>query len=349
MAGSDDGCMTKENENQNANTTVLERLQLDTPTGIRVGQPRSTGALSLVPLFHEGPAATYTPYAAIQGSGLVEVREVSGGGQVNTLVATNRSDLPVLLLEGEILEGMQQTRVLNVTILLPAKTKLEIPVSCVEAGRWSQTSIAAMRSPFHMSPRARSRKNVTVAQSVLSIGTFASNQAEVWASVDDELRAHDVESSTFEHAEIGRQKQAEIEETLAQLEPDPGQCGVFAVLGGRPMCMDLFDRASTLEAVWSGLVGSYAMDAMTVRKEADAARDVGRAITWLKALPKSTPTSHPGVGLGTNVVLSSPKAGAAGLVVDDAIVHLGAFAIEGGGSRFTRPSRRARQYDERVY
>lgn len=348
MAGGDDGGMTNENQNNKANTTVLERLQLDTPSGIRVGPPRATAALSLVPLFHEGPAATYTPYAAIQGSGLVEVREVTGGGQVNTLVATNRSDQPVLLLEGEILEGMQQTRVLNVTILLPAKTKLEIPVSCVEAGRWSETSAVAMRHAFHMSPRARSRKNVTVAQSVRVAGTYASNQSEVWASVDDELSAHQVESSTREHAEIGRQKQAEIEKTLAQLEPEPGQCGVLAVLGGKPLCMDLFDRASTLEAVWSGLVGSYAMDAMTVPRAADAARDLDRAITWLRALPKSTPTAHPGVGLGTNVVLSSPKAGAAGLVVGEAVVHLGAFAIEGGGSRFTRPSRRARQYDRPI-
>jgi hypothetical protein len=78
---------------------------------------------------------------------------------------------------------------------------------------------------------------------------------------------------------------------------------------------------------------------------ADAERDLERAITWLKVLPKSFPTEHPGVGLGTNVVLSSPKAGASGLVVDGALVHLGAFAIEGGGPRFARPSRRARQHE----
>jgi hypothetical protein len=341
--------MMNEKQDHNPVPDVLERLQMDTPTGIRLGQPRAVGALSLIPLFHEGPTSAYIPYASVQGSGLVEVREVTGGGAVNTLVAVNRSDQPVLLLEGEILEGMQQTRVLNISILLPAMSELKIPVSCVEAGRWSATSAVARRHDFHMSPRARSRKNVTVAQSVRSIGAYASDQSEVWASVNQELLAHNVESSTREHAEIGRQKRAEVEQTLAQLEPEPGQCGVAAVLGGNPLCLDLFDRGSTLEAVWSGLVGSYALDAMTVPESAVAARDLKRTVTWLKALPNSVLTMHPGVGLGTNVVLSSPKAGATGLTMDDALVHLAAFAIDGGGARFTRPSRRSRRFDEPVY
>jgi len=341
--------MTNEKKNHKPETIVLERLQLNTPTGIRLGQPRAVGALSLVPMFHEGPTATYVPYAAVHGGGLVEVREVTGGGQVNTLVATNRMDQPVLLLEGEILEGMQQTRVLNITILLPAKSEVKIPVSCVEAGRWSSTSAVARRHDFHMSPRVRLRNNQTVVVSARQMGAYMSNQGDVWASVNEELAAHNVESSTREHAEIGRQKRADVEQTLAKLEPEPGQCGVLAVLGGKPMCLDLFDRASTLEAVSSGLVGSYALDAMTVPKPAVAARDLERSLAWLAALPKAIATAHPGVGLGTNVVLSSPKAGATGLVLEDALVHLGAFAMEGGDARFDRPSRRARQFEDRVY
>jgi hypothetical protein len=341
--------MTNEKKNHKPETIVLERLQLNTPTGIRLGQPRVVGALSLVPMFHEGPTATYTPYAAVQGGGLVEVREVTGGGEVNSLIATNRMDQPVLLLEGEILEGMQQTRVLNITILLPAKSEVKIPVSCVEAGRWSATSAVAKRHYVNMSPRVRLRNNRSVVASARAVGAYISDQGDVWSSVNQELMAHQVESSTREHAEIGRQKRVEVERTLAQLEPEPGQCGVLAVLGGKPLCFDLFDRASTLEAVWSGLVGSYALDAMTVPKPAVADRDLARSLTWLAALPKAIATAHPGVGLGANVVLSSPKAGATGLVFEDALVHLGAFAMEGGDPRFNRPSRRARQFEDRVY
>ena len=86
--------MTNDKKNHKPETTVLERLQLNTATGIRLGQPRAVGALSLVPMFHEGPTATYTPYAAVQGGGLVEVREVTGGGHVNTLVRAVAAWLP---------------------------------------------------------------------------------------------------------------------------------------------------------------------------------------------------------------------------------------------------------------
>jgi len=214
-------------------------------------------------------------------------------------------------------------------------------VSCVEAGRWHHDGVAASRNEFHMSPRARSRKTASVNVSARSLGSYASDQAEVWASVDNELTAHGVSAPTRAQSDIGRARRQEIERDLAQLEPRPGQAGVIAVVGGKPLCFDLFDRPATLDVVWRGLVGSYALDAMTVPKRANAERDASEALKWVSALPTAVATEHPAVGDGTNVVLSSHRAGATSLVVDDAVVHLAAFvAAETGG--FARPSRRTR-------
>ena len=47
---------------------------------------------------------------------------------------------PVLLLDSEDLVGAKQNRVLNLTILAPAKRVIIIPVSCVEADRWHAES-----------------------------------------------------------------------------------------------------------------------------------------------------------------------------------------------------------------
>jgi hypothetical protein len=172
------------------------------------------------------------------------------------------------------------------------------------------------------------------------VGYFRSDQAEVWASVDAELLAHRLHAPTRAQSDIGKAKRTDVARDLEQLEPRPGQTGVVAVVGGRPVCFDLFDRAATLEAVWHGLVGSYALDAMTVPTRASAERDTAAARKWLGTLAGSTATEHPGVGLGVNVVLSSHRAGATSLVVDGAVVHLAAFATEGGAG-FARPSRRA--------
>ena len=338
---------TNPQQSPTASATVLERVQLDQPGGLTLGRARAAGALTLVPVFHDGPSAAYVPYASIQGSGLLEVSEVTGGGQVNTLVAHNRAEQAVLLLEGEILEGMQQTRVLNISILVPPKTTLNIPVSCVEAGRWHHEGKAAARHDYHLSPRARSMKSESVARSARQVGAFMSDQGAVWRSVDLELAAHSLQSPTREFSEIGRQKGKDITRELAELEPRLGQAGVVAVVGGKPLCFDLFDRAATLEVVWRGLVGSYALDAMTVPKRAAAERDTAEARKWLDSLVGATATEHPGVGAGTNVVLSSHRAGATSLVVDDAVVHLAAFATSPTGG-FVRPSRRSGHADDQV-
>ena len=71
------------------------------------------------------------------GAGSARVSEVSQGGSVPELHFENSADLPVLIVDGEELVGAKQNRVANLTILATAKTTTKIPVSCVEAGRWS--------------------------------------------------------------------------------------------------------------------------------------------------------------------------------------------------------------------
>ncbi len=66
----------------------------------------------------------------------MEIREVSESGNVNELLIINKGSAAVLLMDGEILEGAKQNRVVNSSILVPAGVQLKIPVSCVEAGRW---------------------------------------------------------------------------------------------------------------------------------------------------------------------------------------------------------------------
>ena len=68
------------------------------------------------------------------------LEEVSEGGSVPQLLVENRGNNRVLFLEGEELVGAKQNRILNTSILVPAKSKIKVPVSCVEQGRWRYTS-----------------------------------------------------------------------------------------------------------------------------------------------------------------------------------------------------------------
>ena len=61
------------------------------------------------------------------------VRELDDAA-VGSLLAANPADTPVLIVEGEHFLGGKQNRAVNVTALVPPRTELPIPVSCLERG-----------------------------------------------------------------------------------------------------------------------------------------------------------------------------------------------------------------------
>lgn len=68
--------------------------------------------------------------------GSLKVTEL-GGGSVPVLRATNATDDSILIIAGQVLRGGKQNRGLNADVLLAPRSSADIPVTCVEAGRWS--------------------------------------------------------------------------------------------------------------------------------------------------------------------------------------------------------------------
>src|SRR5579864_8534972 len=95
---------------------VRNRLTADPPVGIRLGAPRSAAALTLFPVFANGSHLTYQPFSQASTAKAVEVTEIGAAGSVPELAARNVGDLPVLLMEGEILIGLKQNRMLNTSV-----------------------------------------------------------------------------------------------------------------------------------------------------------------------------------------------------------------------------------------
>ena len=185
------------------------------------------------------------------------------------------ADVPVLLIEGETFEGGRQNRVLNVSVLLGVGTT-PIPVSCVEAHRWSDEG--AMRLSDRRAPRRlRHAKNRSVQHSLRTDGSRYSDQSAVWDTVDATLSARGVASDTANLQHAYEALDATIRETephdgnnylqrggdADQLEPLPGQSGVVVAAGGRCITADLFDNAETLAAYSCQIVTSHTFDLPT--------------------------------------------------------------------------------------
>ena len=72
--------------------------------------------------------------------GRAKLTELSDSGSVPRIKFVNYAKRPILMIDGEELLGCKQNRILNLSVLAPVNTEIEIPVSCVERNRWNHSS-----------------------------------------------------------------------------------------------------------------------------------------------------------------------------------------------------------------
>lgn len=67
---------------------------------------------------------------------MLGVSELGDGPQVPALWVSNGGGTAALLVDGEVVEGGWQNRVVHHDVVLDAGSAATIEVACVEAGRW---------------------------------------------------------------------------------------------------------------------------------------------------------------------------------------------------------------------
>ncbi|HEV8352923.1 MAG TPA: DUF6569 family protein [bacterium] len=290
---------------------------------VRFGEPISYEGLTLVPVFSTARAPfDYTLLAHAVETGTAVIEE-AGNGSVPTLRIVNRGDRPVLLIDGEHLVGVKQNRILNTTILVPAKSSLDIPVSCVEQGRWSAPRGTAKPTSGHLFVAARAAKAEAVTTSVRASGAYRADQGQIWAAVAGGLSALNVASPTSALHDVYEQRSHALGEYLHHLHTKTGQTGVVAAVGGRIMAADLFDRLETLKGLWDRLVSSYAIDAMTRREQGTVSAD--DAAAFFARINGATITEHAAVGMGTDVRATGDGLVGSALAAENAFIHVALF------------------------
>src|SRR5437763_7568500 len=137
---------------------------------LQLGDPVEHRGIVIAPLFpRHDPVAEYLTLEEALPLGF-RVTEIDAAGSIPELLASNPLDTPVLLYDGEELLGAKQNRILNVTVLVPARSETKIPVSCVEEGRWSARSAHFAPSAHTAYPELRRRKAVQLSFAPLEPG-----------------------------------------------------------------------------------------------------------------------------------------------------------------------------------
>lgn len=164
---------------------------------IKLGEPQAHENIKIYPLhINNGHTRGYRTLNEAMDSQEISINEISEGGSVPNLTVNNTGKLPVLIVVGEELVGAKQNRVLNTSLLVPAQSELQVPVSCVEQGRWAYTSRSFSESSRfgHSELRKTQTKNVT--ESLRTRQLHDARQGEVWTEVHRKISSHSSSSRT---------------------------------------------------------------------------------------------------------------------------------------------------------
>jgi hypothetical protein len=269
---------------------------------VRIGEPLTSDRLTVFPLFHESPRpAGYRLAEDALADGTAVVEEVSESGSVPQLAVQNLNDTLVLFLEGQELRGAKQNRVLNTSVLIAAKAKTVLPVSCVEQGRWRHVSKHFTGSDNYASSKLRAVLEASVTRCAAAGGGHASDQGAVWGEVSRQMSALGTESPTEAMADTYEAHKPHVDRAVAEVKYAEGAAGLVVAVGGKVVSVDLFDAPETCQKVWPRLVSGVALDALEEEEkgrvpvtEADvaAALDVLRAAPWHTVSPAGAGEEH---------------------------------------------------------
>jgi hypothetical protein len=320
---------------------------------LTIGAPMSHGALSVYPLTGQTASAiaNYLVLDEAIATGRFRITEVSGGGAVPALLAQNDTETPVFLMDGEELVGAKQDRVLNLSLMVPPKSKTEIPVSCVEAGRWRANSSSFQSVDRAQFARGRGRKVAQVTQSLHMANAAVSNQNDIWDEISAKLSRMGAYSPTGAMAEIFESRQRDLLDYLDAFPAMPRQVGAVYAIGRAIVGLEAFDAATTFARLARKLISSYALDAMECSDAADSP-PIELVQAFIDAVRFAPSQRFMVAGLGETVRLSTDTVVAAALEVKGGCVHLTAFSRRtlgdrlnsGVGGRMQRSSMRSRHH-----
>ncbi len=194
----------------------------------------------------------------------VRVTEKSSGGTVNTLTIENLSADTVLIVSGDLVKGGKQDRIIQKDILLKPKSgKKDLPVYCVESGRWNESrSISSSAAPAEFK-EYREKGSMSLRKVVAK----DEDQSKVWSKVDELNQKNKTVTATKTYnalnnsAEYNKKLQNYIQYFKDKFSNED-IIGVIVVSDNRVLGCDMFATHDLFQLQFNSLLHSYASEAI---------------------------------------------------------------------------------------
>jgi hypothetical protein len=288
-------------------------MKVDGLTGtIHVGAGQRFGEVTWFPLWTAaGMTQRFAPAAAL-------TFDECASAEVDRLMVTNASDVPGLLIQGETVRGGLQDRTCTTTVIVSPASSIDVPVACIEQGRWTPSG------RFHREsltpPRIRARYTEARLRSAADM-PWETDQLGTWSEIDQFQRDGSQFAPTGSYHDVyeGRRHRQPTEETPRPLD---GQRGVALGYAGQVRSVDLFGTHEDLVAVWDRLLDAARFEAGFAP---DARVPAARARRAVRALTRLQFRTHRSLGLGEDLRAENEHLVANGVRYEDGLAHLAAF------------------------
>jgi hypothetical protein len=202
----------------------------------------------------------YISAASAMKQNLIQVKELNEAGSVNHLLVLNLSKQYVFMMDGDILSGAKHNRVVNTSILLAPESKTDIPVSCVESGRWRHVSSSFSPTDYTVPSSLRMDKARQVRMSLKEKRGFSSDQGKIWAKVSDYQTQREVRSETSNLSDVYARKGAEFDAFVSAFKCSEAANGVAVFRGKQLLSLDAFNRREVFEEYFPKILRGVALE-----------------------------------------------------------------------------------------
>jgi len=234
-------------------------------------------------------------------------------------------------MDGEYLFGAKQDRTVNLSVLVPGNTIINLPVSCVEAGRWSAPRKNSFNSydKLHFA-KAKAARHASVSRSLNELNIAESNQREVWDDIrrkEATMRQH---SQTHSMKSLYQCNERKLDIISKTLNADDKQIGSLFCLNNEVIGFDIFSSPDLHKFYSPMITKSVAIDSLEMpgKLEKPPREMLKEAQRFLDAVKGLGEKKFDSVGLGSVFRGFSKYITASSLVFKETDIHACAFLID---------------------
>ena len=178
---------------------------------------------------------------------------------VNILTIENFSDQPIFLMSGEVITGGMQDRVIAQDMVIPPRSgNVEVPVFCVEKGRWTGNTKKNKFKNYH-----------EASMHLRQVIDREQNQKAVWDEISKENRRDRIRTNTeayTAHAnspEYIRRENEYLAFFNEKFRNKENIVGIVGITGGVVMGCDIFVSPDLFYREYNNLIYAYIDEALT--------------------------------------------------------------------------------------